>query len=86
MLISKDFKGIPLPVVESSKVVQNHFEDIEEELETMTSDELCAYAAYTFEAMLNRYKSSETLVEEIMTLFERAKTNDCRVKFGYQNN
>jgi hypothetical protein len=52
------------------------FDNIEEELESMTSDELCAYAAYTFEDMtdnaevLNPKKAPEVLVEEIMTLFE----------------
>ena len=85
--VSTNFKGVSIDApVDVVPVKYASFDDIEEELETMTSDELCAYAAYTFEAMLNKYKASETLVDEIMRLFELAATNDCRVKFGYQNN
>lgn len=50
--------------------------DIEEELEEMTVEELLQFAAYTFKVMLNKYKSAETLVEEIMALFEAAEQKE----------
>lgn len=77
MATSRSFKGA---------VPKEAFDNIEEELESMEPDELCAYAAEVFEAMLNKHKSTETLVEEIMRLFEISEKNEGRVKIGYQNN
>jgi len=44
-----------------------------EVLDSMTKDELLAFAAETFKARLNHYKDAETLIEEIIDLYVQAQ-------------
>jgi predicted RNase H-like nuclease len=45
------------------------FLDEYEELESMDTDELLAFAAETFKARLNKYKDKDGLIDDIMDLF-----------------
>ena len=74
-MLSKIFGGI-----------SSGFDSLEEEFETYTPAELCEFAAEKFETMLNKHKAPETLVEEILNLFEIMMREEGRIKLEYQNN